>query len=218
MSVTPNGNPKLFDRGEIKATLMQASYAQQEKGSKNQLRTDLKSEYTDEVYDAFVQAVDELVPGFYSVMQWTNGLWNPEWEQVSWTMPDGAVVTCKPTTSAWVDFPLFDKMTVQAKVAGVQKEKSALILWVTIVHSFDAYIARQLVVRSNHDVLTIHDGFKVLANYAETTRMTYNEVLAEITAEQTLKNIIQQITGLEVDDINGDLTPDMILDAKYSLS
>jgi hypothetical protein len=217
-NLTPEGFPKLFDRQEIKATLMQASYAQQEKGSKAQLKEDLRSEYRDEIYDVFVQAVDELIPGFYSVMEFTNGLWQPDWTSVSFTMPDGVVVTCKPTTSDWVDFPLFEQMTVTAKVAGVQREEAALILWVTIIHAFDAYIARLLVLRCAYDILTIHDGFKVLANHTGETRLEYNKIIVEIASSQALKNILQEITGQSVDDIQGDLVPEEMLDAKYSLS
>ena len=161
MKTTINGNPKLFTRTEIKATLMQYGYGQQEKGSKDQLKEDMGDKYFDEVYDIFIQALDKVVPGFSLIMNFINSMWNPEWEEVTWHMPDGFKVTCKPTSSYWEDFKLFDKFPVVAKVSGVEKEKQALILYVGFIHSVDAYIAREMVRIADEQgfsVITIHDA------------------------------------------------------------
>ena len=161
MELTKNGNPKLFTRKEIKQAYMQYGYGQKKNGTEGQLEKDMGEKYYPGMYDVFLKAIDRVVPGFTALLESINGMWNPDWEQVQFTMPDGFLITVKPTTSDWIDFKLFDKLPVTAKVSGVQKEKSALILYVSIIHACDAYVARQMVKMANEqgfDILTIHDG------------------------------------------------------------
>ena len=221
LDLTPNGNPKLFTRTEIKASLMQFGYGQQEKGTKKQLANDLGSKYDDELYNVFLEAVNNIIPGFSEIMETINGMWKYEWLEVSWTMPDGIVVTCKPTSKDWVDFKLFGKYPIKGKVSGVGHEEKALILYVTIIHSCDAYIARQLVLLANkqrYDLITIHDGFRQLPNNAFKTKANYNQVLASINDSNLLTDILSQIAGFTIEPIVGDLDSAEILLNKYSLS
>lgn len=218
LDLTPKGNYRLFTRGEIKAPLMQFGYGQREKGTKAQLQEDLKSEYSDEVFDIFIEAVDRVIPGFAATMNQINDLWNKDWLEVSFYMPDGVKVTCKPTSSDWVDFRLFDELNITAKVSGVSREQKALILYVTIIHAFDAYVARQVIVKAKHHVLTIHDGYRQHANYAHITRGFYNETMAEIASADVLVWVLSQIVGYQIQPFQGDLNPMEILNAKYSLS
>ncbi|MCD6435033.1 MAG: hypothetical protein J7L15_01375 [Clostridiales bacterium] len=220
-NLTQNGNPKLFTRTEIKASLMQFGYGQQEKGTKKQLATDLGSKYDDGLYDIFLQAVNNIIPGFSEIMETINGMWRYEWLEVSWTMPDGVVVTCKPTSQQWVDFKLFGKYPIKGKVSGVGHEEKALILYVTIIHSCDAYIARELIrlaKEQGYDLITIHDGFRQLPNQAFKTKANYNKVLASINDSNLLTDILSQIAGFTIEPIQGDLNSEDILQNKYSLS
>jgi hypothetical protein len=221
VELTKAGNPKLFHRKEIKAALMQAGYGQQEKGTRKQLAEDMGDKYTDGIYNIFVQAVNDIIPGFYDVMKQINGLWQYEWEEVSFHMPDGVKVTCKPTSSEWKDFKLFGKYPIKAKVSGVKKEEKALILYVTIIHACDAYMMRRLVLlaqKARYDFYGIHDGARQLPNNAFKTKQHYNQVLAEINDSNLLTDILSEITGLALEPIVGDLDSKEILKNKYSLS
>lgn len=217
MSVTPMGNPVLFDRSEIKAALMQAGYGQREAGTKNQLEEDLGSKYNDEIFDVFVQAVDEVVPGFYRIMNFVNELWNKDWENVSFTMPDGHVVVVKPTSSVWADFTLFDQLQIKAKVGGVSKEKKALILYVSIIHAVDAWIAREVIRRADFDIITIHDAFRCHMNNADRMQEIYTEVLAELNEMRLLEDILEEVLHTTVETIQGDLESSDILETKYAI-
>ncbi len=158
MKLTPKGNKIRFDRSEIKYALMQFGYGQQEKGTKAQLSEDMQDKYDDTVFPVFMQAINDVIPGFAEIMAFVNDQWNKNWLEVSWYMPDGFKVSCKPTSSNWEDFSLFGKIPVTAKVSGVRKEKQALILYVGFIHAVDAYIARQVVIRCPFPVITIHDA------------------------------------------------------------
>ncbi len=218
MSITPNGNPKLFTRAEVKYPIMQAGYGQREKGTRNQLSQDMGDKYNDEIYDIFVQAVEDVVPGFYSIMNQVNELWNKNWISVSFTMPDGFIVVVKPTSSKWVDFKLFGQLPITAKVGGVEKEKQALILYVSIIHAVDAYIAREVQRRCKFDLITIHDGYRILPNHAQTVKKYYNEVLALINDSNLFTDILSEILGVTVPPMESDLNSEDILKAVYSLS
>ena len=151
-------------------------------------------------------------------MNQINELWNPNWTKVSFTMPDGFIVTIKPTSSKWVDFKLFGQLPITAKVGGVEKEKQALILYVSIIHAVDAYIAREVQQRCKFDLITIHDGYRILPNHAQTVKQYYNEVLALINDSNLFTDILSEILGVTVPPMEGDLNSEDILKAAYSLS
>ena len=213
---TPNGNPRLFNRTEIKASLMQMSYGQREKGTKAQLMDDLQTQYTDEIYHTYMKAVDKVLPGFLSTMNQINNLWNKNWEEISWHMPDGFKVTCKPISSAWVDFEI-DERKVTAKVTGVQKVDSALILYVNIIHSVDAYAMRSIIDNADYDIITIHDATRCHANNARATKEAYRKALADINNSELLSDILSEINGEHVPVEKGNLKSKDILKSKYAL-
>jgi len=217
MSVTPNGNPKLFNRTEIKAALMQAGYGQREKGTKNQLAEDLGDKYNDEIFNIFVQAVDETIPGFYDIMNFVNDLWQQDWQEVSFTMPDGHKVVVKPTSSVWAEFKLFDQIDIKAKISGVSKEKKALILYVSIIHAVDAWIAREMIRRADFDIITIHDAFRCHPNNAHIMQENYVNILAEINEMRLLEDILEEVLKTKVNTIHGDLSSDDIRKTKYAI-
>lgn len=218
--LTPNGNPRLFTRAEVKASVMQAGYSQQEKGTRQQLSDDLGSKYDESIYPAFIQAIEETVPGFFTVMDWVNNLWSKDWEEISFLMPDGHRVVIKPTSSEWVKFRPFDQFEVDGRIGGVDKEDNTLLLWVTIIHAVDAYIARRMIIRANKrkkKKITIHDDFVQLANDAVATKQDYREELADINDNPLLEYIIEQITGKRPETIIGDLDSKDILNSTYAI-
>ncbi len=215
-TTTSEGNPRLFKREEIKASLMQMSYGQREKGTKEQLKKDLQTQYTDEIYRVYMKAVNKVLPGFLDVMNNINNLWNGDWESVSWVMPDGFKVTCKPISSVWGEFTVADRK-IKAKVTGVQKVESALILYVNIIHSVDAYAMRKIITRAEYDILTIHDATRCHANHARDARQAYRNVLAEINDSNLLEDILTQIAGEQVIIEAGSLKSEDIRKAKYAL-
>jgi hypothetical protein len=208
----------IISRSEIKSTLMQAGYGQKEKGSISQLKEDLCEKYNDKMYRIFINATEKLVPGFFKIMEMINSLWNENWEQVKFMMPDGIVVTVKPTTDVWHEFKLFDKLKIVGKVSGVKKEKMALILYVSIIHATDAYIARRMIDMADFDMWTIHDDFRCHPNNVGKMKENYNKIIAEINDSNLLTDILTQITGKYIKPISGNLKRKDILESEYSIS
>ena len=216
-NLTSAGNPKLFDRNEVKYPLMQASYGQREKGTRGQLKQDMGDKYNDKIYDLFVEAVDEVIPGFFFIMEWVNEQWNPETELITWTLPDQFLVQLKPTSSDWYKFNPLGLFEITAKVGGVEKEDETLMLWVSIIHSIDAYVAREVIHRCAFDIITIHDAFRCHPNNAHKMKKVYKEILAEINESRLFEDILQQITGQEVTSLGTDITTEDIMKAKYAI-
>jgi hypothetical protein len=214
--VTKDGYKRVFKREEIKAALMQMSYGQREKGTKEQLKKDLRTEYSDEIYQIYMLAVNKVLPGFLDIMNQVNEFWDGRWDSVSWTMPDGFVVTCKPISSGYIDFEIDDRI-INAKVTGVEKVSSALILYVNIIHSVDAYAMRRIIENADYDIITIHDATRCLANHSKETRKAYANMLAEINDSNLLEDILSEITGQEITIDSGSLKSEDILKAKYAL-
>jgi DNA-directed RNA polymerase len=92
---------------------------------------------------------------------------------------------------------------------------------VNIIHSVDAYVAREMVRRCNDkgfSIYTIHDGFNCHPNYATEMKDTYNEILADILDSRLLEDIISQIIGEDVTSLVKDIKRDEILESLYSIS
>ncbi len=214
--LTPQGNKRLFKREEIKSSLMQMSYGQRKAGTQAQLKKDMQSKYSDEIYEVYMKAVNNILPGFMEVMSQINDLWSKDWETVSWTMPDGIVITCKPISSAWIDFEI-DGRKIKAKVTGVEKVDSALILYVNIIHSVDAYVMRTIIDDADYDIITIHDATRCLANHSGTTKQAYANALADINDSILLSDIVSQINEEYTEVEKGDLDSNDIRNSKYAL-
>jgi hypothetical protein len=216
MSRTKQGNKRIFKREEIKYPLMQFGYGQQAKGTTAQLKNDMEN-YFDGAYNIFIMAVERVIPGFSTLMQYVNSLWDDRTE-IKFTMPDGFTVLTKTVRSDWEEFELFDSIKVKAKISGVDNVEQTLILYVNFIHAIDGYIAREMVKRCDFQVLTIHDAFRCHPNNAHKMKKIYNEILADVMEMNLLPKFIKEITGNDVDPIEGDLTREDIIKARYSLS
>ncbi|MCK5848693.1 MAG: hypothetical protein KAH01_05800 [Caldisericia bacterium] len=218
LQLTENGNTKRFTRSEVKYPFMQAGYGQREKGTKAQLEADMaKGKYDKNTYPLFVQAVEQIVPGFYTLLEFVNDSWDPESILTTFVLPDGFKVQCKPTSADWYEFKPLGLFPITAKVGGVAKEDETLILWVSIIHSIDAYIARQVIARCDFPIITIHDAFRCHPNNTKKMKKAYNEIMAEINEGRLFEDIMQQITGQTINTIGTNITTKDILKAKYSI-
>lgn len=216
--VTPNGYPRLFAREEIKKTSMICGYGARDKRLKSQLKEDLKSEYDDGIYDSFIIGLNIIAPGFLDLMNSINDMWNPEWDEFVFTMPDGIDITIKPTTDDWSEYTVFDNMKITAKTTGTSKVSFSLLLFVSLIHAVDAYILRQVIERASFEIIGIHDGYRCHPNNARAMKKLYNEVLVELNEGRLMEDFIQKLTGQTVLKINQGLKSEDIMKNMYSLS
>lgn len=90
--------------------------------------------------------------------------WRPNVNSHQWVMPDRHHVKCNVTEVKSHNIPMGDSgltFGYRAEVSVVKRK--GISLPANIVHSIDAYIAREMVRRANKqgfELLTIHDSFQ----------------------------------------------------------
>ena len=205
---------KVITRNMIKYPLMKLGYGQQEKGTKNSLRADMGDLFSDEMVNIFYKAVENILPGFTLLQNDVNALWNNR-KTVQYVLPDGGVVTLKEETNEYHVFKLWDELEVKAKISGTSKKKFTLILFVGIIHSIDAYIAREIINRADFDILTIHDAFRCHPNNAHQMKQIAKEVYIDVLNMNLMDDILYQITGKKITTNKSKLRPHHIEDSQY---
>ena len=90
-------------------------------------------------------------------------------------------------------------------------------LGVNVIHSVDAYICRQMVVRCPFDIITIHDGYRCLPHNVPEMKRIYNEILAEITDSTLLEDIIEELVGIRI-ELKKEFQGHHVMHSAYSLS
>jgi hypothetical protein len=93
-------------------------------------------------------------------------------------------------------------------------------LGVSIIHSIDGYIARQMIILCKalgFDVLPIHDGFRCLPNFVDDMQKVYVGILADIADSTLLEDIVEEITGERI-TAHKDFTGAQVKLSKYALS
>lgn len=209
---------KPITRDTIKQPVMTTFY-----GSKAQPKS-LFGEDTPEL-EAFYTTLETELPGAMEVLNDIQSCWNPSALAHSWTLPDGVhvVVKVEELVSKKIEIDEMDHATFTMKVHVNQPSTSGISLAANIVHSIDAYVAREMIRRSHiqgFDMLTIHDNFIASPNHMNKVRQNYVEILAEIADSNILQNILREVTqnfSLVYKKYSNDLGKS-ILESEYALS
>ena len=88
-----------------------------------------------------------------------------------------------------------------------------------IIHSVDAYVAREMVRRCPFDIVHIFDCFYFYPDNMDEASRIYREILADIAQSDLLADILSEISGKNIsiakdsDDLHID-----ILASKYAIS
>lgn len=154
-----------------------------------------KTLFKESQLDAFYNVIEGLLPGAEEVMEVINNVWDPTATEHSWTMPDGHIVIV-PVVEAhnvvYQDPDLGDiPFTYHAKTASSNFRS----LCPNVIHSIDAYIAREMVRRCDFQLAHIHDCFLFHPNHMREVSQTYREIMAEIAQMDLLQHILQEISG-----------------------
>jgi len=150
------GNSMNYTRKEVKQAVMTVLY-----GSKQEPK-ELFGEDTPE-FNAFYEAVREVAPGAWELLQELLGSWQSYAEQHRWTMPDGfdLVVKVKETVSKRITIDelkssfTFEYKTVKGKKKGVSLAANA-------IHSVDAFILREMIRRCDYNTEQVEKAKDVL--------------------------------------------------------
>jgi DNA-directed RNA polymerase len=170
---------------------------------------------------AFNKAIQETIPVLADMKGLCDHFWNPEAEYHRWTMPDGheVIIPSEVMKSMRVEIA-GTSFTYQYRV--VEPHANPTQLLSAIVHSTDAYVAREMVRRAHtqgFQLVHIHDEFRFSPVYGNQVRQNYLDILREIAASDLLEDILSQISNSEVKlEFSDPDLADLMADAEYALS
>lgn len=145
----------------------------------------------------FYEAVERMFPAVSYILDVIN---HKVWDNRAvfhWALPDGH--------TAYI--PVYTKRTEYYEFQGYEfeylyKEEGASgnfrHLAPNIIHSIDAWIARQMVLRCGYDVLPNHDCFSVHPNNCDDLRLQYMQLMRELNETNLLDVIFKQLTNGKV--------------------
>lgn len=151
----------------------------------------------------FYKALKRYCEGALAVQDTINACWDNSKDVNIWTLPDGHTAYCPVSKVLESKIEIPEKGMKITYTHTVQRANFAesRSLCPNLVHSLDGYICREIVKRLNSkgiEVSPIHDSFGVHPNNCDELRRVYRELLAEIYEEDTLTNLLKEITGSDI--------------------
>lgn len=155
----------------------------------------------DIIWNAFESIVTELVPVIVILKSMFKKLikHNPLTE-TQWTLPDGGIAQYASADSHekvlyWVDRKGHQRQHTHHIKAITENVKSAGLL-PRVIHSFDAYVARQLVVRAARLGITVipnHDSFMFDAEHSLTIEYIVEDLFKELLVGDHFSSVINEL-------------------------
>ncbi len=181
----------------------------------------------DLIWNAFEEAVIELTP----VIVILKGLFrkliklNPLME-TSWTLPDGAIAQyaspeSKTATLYWVtNEGKQHQHTHHRKELEVNAKSAGLLP--RVIHSFDAYVVRQLIIRAailGIIIVPNHDSFTFDNKHLDDVLILVKEILSELLESDAFASVLCELNksgkSLAIKDASGTIITDEVLHTKY---
>jgi len=205
--------PEYVVRSDVKKPLMTHFY--------NKMSQDT---LTDAQQAAFYTSMADSFTGAQAVMDLINQYWDEYALQHKWTLPDGHVACVKVTemVNARIQVDELKNTTFTYRFEANQPSIKSSSLVPNVIHSIDAYIAREMV-RMAHDqgfqLAHIHDAFAAHPNNMDKVRVNYKMIMAEIADSDLLANILTELAGSPqtVNKLSNDLSLH-IMESEYMLS
>ena len=139
-------------------------------------------------------------------------------EIMEWTMPDNMAIKVPQITQEYLKVKTRNfNVSFKMDKIGCDFKNNKRSLAVNVIHSIDAYINRQMVLRASGDILPIHDNFQIHPNYCDETLNNYNTILNELSNSDLLGDIVREVTKSQFKNPFLDKTPLNTLKCKYSI-
>ena len=145
-------NTYKFNREHIKKSDMIGGYGAGKELVKNQLKEDLKEMYFEGVEDFFYEAQDNITPMVSVLKETFQTLWEDERTEYTWTLPDGFVAYLRPVETVEITVNPFNQLPIKLIAKAIVPSARNTRLGVSIIHSVDGYVARELISRCKYDV------------------------------------------------------------------
>ena len=155
----------------------------------------------DMLWTAFHDTVVELAPEIVLLKAiFKKLIKNNPLTETQWTLPDGTIAQYASAATAhqtlfFVDSKGKQHQHTQYRKLILENAKSAGLL-PRVIHSFDAYVARQLVVRASRLGITIvpnHDSFTFDAKYKDTVFVLVNELFVELLEGNYMGEVLNEL-------------------------
>jgi DNA-directed RNA polymerase len=203
-----------FDCAPIKKPLMTHYYNKQD-------QSDVLSEAQEQ---EFYKVTEGELPGAEDVKMICNSYWSPSAMYHEWTLPNGHVAHVKVTSvvDARLEVDELDHTRFTYRYQKNQPSSQYLSLCPNIIHSIDAYIASEMVIRAKKLGFTlahIFDAYAFHPNHGQQVIDLYKEILAEIAESNIFEDIISEIAGepVQIEKDSEDLG-ELIRKSQYALS
>ena len=155
----------------------------------------------DMLWTAFHDTVVELAPEIVLLKAiFKKLIKNNPLTETQWTLPDGTIAQYASAATAhqtlfFVDSKGKQHQHTQYRKLILENAKSAGLL-PRVIHSFDAYVARQLVVRASRLGITIvpnHDSFTFDDKYKDTVFALVNELFVELLEGNYMGEVLNEL-------------------------
>jgi hypothetical protein len=177
--------------------------------------------FNEKQLEVFYEVLDDKFHGAEELMHTINQFWDYGKDHHQWGLPDGHIARVPVThmVDARIEVDELDHRTFTYRYQKQEASKNFRSLVPNVVHSVDAYIAREMVRRTPFDLVHIHDCFVFEPDHLQEVCQTYREIAAEIAQSDLLSDILSQLAGryTPVKKISDDLHLD-ILNSSYMLS
>ena len=181
----------------------------------------------DIIWSAFEETVVELAPAIVALKQVFKKLikHNPL-NETQWTLPDGAIAQyASPDTLSetlfFVDSKGKQHQHTHYRKMIVENVKSAGLL-PRVIHSFDAYVARQLVIRAARLGITIvpnHDSFTFDSKHEQIVFDLIEQLFIELLESDHFGLVVMELNkarkSLAIKDRSGTVVTDQLMWDKY---
>lgn len=143
--------------------------------------------------EAFMNTLGDVFTGPFMFMEAASKAWVDKEEYV-WTLPDGHTAVVRVTDKQ------VSEITLEGATKPFEYEEMVVMpngnkthIYANIVHSVDAYVARELVKRCEFQVATIHDSFWTLPSNLPAMKQHFKDIMQEIADSNLLSDILSQI-------------------------
>ena len=131
---------------------MIGGYGAGEELVKKQLKVDLKEMYFDGIEKIFYQAQDNVTPMVSVLKETFQSLWDDTRTQYTWTLPDYFVADLRPIETVELTVNPFGQMPITLVAKAIVPSSRNTRLGVSVIHSIDGYVARELVSRCKYNL------------------------------------------------------------------
>lgn len=170
---------------------------------------------------SFYAALENRLPGAEMLRKLFLSLHQEDATQYEWTLPDGfvAVVPVLQTVLKRLEIDELNhsKISWAQQVIAPKRKGDDRSLAANIIHSVDAYVAREMIRKCNFDMAPIHDCFYAHPNNMGNVTENYRKILSELAQSDILNQILEELEHPPVVKLNPDLEQ-LILKSQYALS